>query len=207
VTRPRNLKWRWPAAAVTVVLLLGGCGASSSDNLGYISGDGTVEQIAPSKRTTLPPVTGELLDGGTFDSADYTGQVLVYNVWGSWCPPCRDEASHLQRAWEETQNQGVQFVGIDVKDNDAAARAFEREYGVTYPSINSEDSASALLAFSGTLPPNAVPSTVVVDPQGRVAARVVGKTTYSTLIALVNDVLPEGAEPRRDGPGPSGTES
>jgi thiol-disulfide isomerase/thioredoxin len=121
---------------------------------------------------------------------------VVYNVWGSWCPPCREEAPDLQRVWQEAKTNGVQFVGIDVKDNDAAARAFEREYVVTYPSINGEDSATALLAFSGSVPANAVPSTVIVDQQGRLAARVVGKTTYATLHALVREVLAEaGAQP------------
>ena len=94
------------------------------------------------------------------------------------------------------RNRGVQFVGVDVKDNDTAAVAFEREFGVTYPSINIEASAAALPSFASSLPANAVPSTLVVDPVGRVAARVIGKTTYTTLIALVRDVLAESSDVR-----------
>jgi thiol-disulfide isomerase/thioredoxin len=180
--------------ALTAVLLLpSACGQDQAATQGYVSGDGVIEQVAQPDRKQLPRISGQLLDGGSFDSDDYTGRVVVYNVWGSWCPPCREEASDLQKTWEETKDDDVQFVGIVVKDNDAAALAFEREFGITYPSINSEDSAAAVLAFSGALPPNAVPSTVVVDRQGRVAARVVGKSTYSTLRALVGDVLAEGS--------------
>jgi thiol-disulfide isomerase/thioredoxin len=192
VTRHRGTGTRRVATGVLLLGLLTGCGGTSSDTPGYISGDGVIEQVAAHERKAVPRISGRLLDGGTFDSDDYAGRVVVYNVWGSWCPPCREEAPDLQRVWHETKAYGGQFVGIDVKDNDAAARAFEREYGVTYPSINGDDSATALLAFSGSLPANAVPSTVIVDRQGRLAARVVGKTTYATLRALVRDVLAEG---------------
>lgn len=137
----------------------------------------------------MPQVTGRLIDGGSFDSADYANTVLVFNVWGSWCAPCREEAPALQAVWEETRNQGVQFVGINVKDNDAAALAFEEEFGITYPSIRTADSSKVLLQFRSTLPPGAVPSTVIVDRDGRVAVRVVGATTYRILSRLVRAVL------------------
>lgn len=192
------------SVAVAAVLVLAGCGGDPPATLGYVSGDGVIEQVAYADRKQLSRISGGLLGGGTFDSDDYAGRVVVYNVWGSWCQPCREEAPDLQKTWEETKGEGVQFVGIVVKDNDPAALAFEREFGITYPSINSEDSATAVLAFSGTLPPNAVPSTLVVDQQGLVAARVVGKTTYSTLRALIDDVLDEAPRPtidRRDQPG------
>lgn len=182
---------RRSAALTAVLVLLGGCGQDQAATQGYVSGDGVVEQVAQTDRKQLPRISGELLDGGTFDSDDYAGRVVVYNVWGSWCPPCREEAPALQKAWEDTKRKQVQFVGIVVKDNDGAALAFEREFGIAYPSLNSEDSTPAVVAFSGSLPPNAVPSTVVVDQQGRVAARVVGKTTFSTLVALIEEVLAE----------------
>jgi len=184
---------RWAAgwaATSAIFLLMTGCGRGSESS-GYVSGDSVIEQVAVADRKTLPAITGELLGSGTYDSRDYAGRVVVYNVWGSWCAPCRKEAPDLQRVWKETKNRGVQFVGVNVKDNDAAAMAFEREFGVTYPSINTEASATALLSFASSLPANAVPSTLVVDPEGRVAARVIGKTTYTTLVALVRDVLAE----------------
>ena len=173
--------------------LLSACsdGSKSGEGLGYIEGEGVIEQVAVADRVEMPHFEGSTLDGEYFDSADHAGKLLVVNVWGSWCPPCRDEAPGLRRVWEETRDRGVQFVGIDVRDNDAAARAFERKYKITYPSIRTADSAAAMLAFSSILPRNAIPSTVLTDREGRVAARVVGKTTYGTLQDLVNDVLAE----------------
>lgn len=158
-----------------------------------MSGPGVISRIAPADRRPLPQVTGRLLDGGRFDSREYRHTVLVFNVWGSWCPPCRAEAPALRAVWEETRDRGVQFVGIDVKDNDAAARAFEREFGITYPSIVTADSSQVLLAFRSSLPPNAIPSTLIVDRQARVAARIVGQTTYRKLRGLVDEVLAESA--------------
>ena len=117
---------------------------------------------------------GTTLDGGTFDVADHRGEVVVVNVWGSWCPPCIAEAPDLQEVWSEVRGRGVQFVGVDFRDNTAAARAHERRFGVTYPSI--EDQAGrVLLALRGSLPPRAIPSTLVLDRRGRVAARVLGQ--------------------------------
>lgn len=180
-------------AIALLATLLSACsgGSKSSEGLDYIQGDGVLEQVAVTDRVEMPHFEGSTLDGGYFDSDDHAGKVLVVNVWGSWCPPCREEAPGLRRVSEETRDRGVQFIGIDVRDNDAAARAFEREYKITYPSIRTADSAAAMLAFSSVLPRNAVPSTVIVDREGRVAARVIGKTTYVTLRDLIDDVLAE----------------
>lgn len=193
------------AAAVTVAVLATGCGADSSlatGDKGYIEGQGVVDQVDPADRVDLPAIEGGTLDGGQFDSRDYLGRVLVINVWGSWCPPCRAEAPVLRRVWEENQEKGVQFVGIDVRDNDAAAVAFERSYKITYPSITTEESGPAILAFGTIIPRNAVPSTLVVDREGRVAARVIGRTTYLTLKELVEDTLAEPGASQSSEPPP-----
>jgi len=176
---------------VLLGLVAAGCGASStSQGLGYITADGVVEQIEAADRREMPPFEGDTLDGGHFDTDEHARAVLVINVWGSWCPPCREEAPALQRVWEETRDRGVQFIGLNIRDNDAAAVAFEREFDITYPSITTADSAPPpLLTLGSFLPQRAVPSTVIVDRDGRVAARVVGKTTYATLRDLVRDVL------------------
>ena len=186
--------------AVALVLLasltVAGCADNSQGDPGrrLISGDGVIEQIPVDRRDDVAPITGRLLDGRSFDSRDLVGKVVVYNVWGSWCAPCRKEAPVLQQVSQETRGQGVRFVGINVKDSDGPAIAFERSFDITYPSIGTADSPKALLAFGASLPPSAVPSTLVMDRQGRLAARVVGATTYGTLAALIDDVLEESDE-------------
>lgn len=174
-------------AAGVLLATTTGCARPNSRAQG--TSTSVVTEIPASQRTTLGPLTGRLLDGGRFDSRRLAGKVIVYNVWGSWCAPCRKEAPVLRRVSAETHQQGVRFIGLDVRDNDTAARAFERGNKITYPSIASGDSARALLIFGAALPANAVPSTVIVDRKGKVAARVIGATTYPTLRGLVDDVL------------------
>lgn len=188
-----------PVIMLLAAMLVAGCGGSTSATTGqgYVSGDGVIEQIAIPDRQELPTITGGLLDGGSYDSTQHQGDIVVYNVWGSWCAPCREEAPVLRRVWNETRVEGVQFVGINVRDNDAAARAFERRYKITYPSITTAESGQALLAFGSNLPASAVPSTIIVDRNGRVAARIIGPTTYGTLRSLVNQTLGEGEQPSR----------
>lgn len=190
-TRRRH---RLVSSLSAAAVLLAGCSfgpSSQSSNPAYASGPGVVSQIPPAERTALPRVAGRLIQGGEFDSTEHPDTVLVFNVWGSWCAPCREEAPALQAVWEETRERGVQFVGVNVEDNDAAARAFEREFGITYPSITTADSGPVLLALSPSLPPSAVPSTLIVDRDGRLAARIVGATTYTKLLRLIEEVLAE----------------
>jgi thiol-disulfide isomerase/thioredoxin len=159
-----------------------------------LGADGSVvEQFPVGERETPGGFTGRLLDGESFDSDSLRGRVAVFNVWGSWCGPCRAEASDLARVAREFSTE-VAFVGINVRDNVGAAQAFEREYEVPYPSIQPDDSGEALLAFGGILASAAVPSTVVLDVEGRVAARAIGPVTYRTLRGLVEDA---GAAPDR----------
>lgn len=183
------------AVALALVAVLAGCSdrssASSVADQGYISGDGTVRTLPHGERDAALRFEGETLDGGTFDVRDHRGEVVVVNVWGSWCPPCIAEAPELQKTWEAVQGKGVTFVGIDVKDNDAAALAHEKRFGVTYPSIRDRD-GRLLVSMRGTLPPQAVPSTLVLDRRGRVAARVLGQLPVGALRGLVDDALAEG---------------
>jgi len=178
------------------VLAVSACSASSSAGAGqpadqqFVSGPGTVTRLPPAERSAAPKLVGTLLVGRRFDLADHRGRVIVLNVWGSWCPPCRAEAPSLQRVWSETRAAGVQFVGIDTRDTTAAALAFERRFKITYPSLVDDD-GRLLLAFRKTLPPNAIPSTILLDREGRVAARIVGATTYEKLRGLVDELLAE----------------
>lgn len=142
------------------------------------------------RRPAAPALAGETLDGSRTALKNLRGHVVVLNVWGSWCMPCRKEAPDLARAARETSPQGVRFVGIDTRDNADAARAFVRTFKIPYPSLIDRD-GQLLLAFNGVIPVSAVPSTVVVDRDGRIAARVIGRITYGTLRELIDDVRAE----------------
>lgn len=189
----RSRWWRVCAVATTVALGAAGCAAQGSTESPSSDGSqtGLVQEINVAQRQEAPRVRGTLLDGKGFDSAALAGKVVVYNVWGSWCGPCRGEAPALRRVANETFDRGVRFVGLNVRDNDVAARAFERRFKIPYASVRSSDSATALLRFGSALPRSAVPSTLVVDRHGRIAARVIGAGSYSTLSGLVSDVLSE----------------
>lgn len=185
---------RRPSAlvAVVVVALTAGCSASeaTSGRSLQVGDTAVVEQLPPAERQVVPELTGRLLGGGEFDLAEHRGKVVVVNVWGSWCAPCRAEAPHLQQVWSETEARGVQFVGINVKDNDAAAKGFVRTYGITYPSMVDDD-GRLLLMLRGSLPPEAIPSTLIVDREGRIAARALGGITEQQLRRLVEEALAE----------------
>lgn len=135
-------------------------------------------------------LSGGTLTGDDLDVADLRGDVVVVNVWGSWCGPCRIEAPVLAQVSEDYRGRGVSFVGVNVKDNRAAAIAFEEEYGITYPSIEDVD-GRAVLALSQYVPASAVPVTLVLDREGRVAARVLGAVREATLTALLDSMLAE----------------
>jgi thiol-disulfide isomerase/thioredoxin len=190
---------RGVTALVTVLLastVLAGCSeeVGSSGDAGFVSGKGIITRLAVADRKEPGEVAGETLDGEPISLDDYKGKTVVVNVWGSWCAPCRAEAPDLVAASEELADHGVEFLGINSRDLDrAAAKAFQRRFEVPYPSIYDQQ-GKTLLAFRGTLSPNAIPSTVVIDEQGRVAASVIGEVSKSTLVGLVEDVMAgEGA--------------
>lgn len=178
--------------ALLALLALGGCSSSAgaaNPQQGYVEGDGATTVVPVEERRPAPALAGRTLDGATLDLADLRGSVVVVNVWASWCPPCRAEAPMLQTVAAALRARGVRFVGIDTRDGDgAAARAFVQNVGLTFPSIVDPD-GRVLLAFRDTLPPQAVPSTLIVDREGRVAARVIGPTTEPRLRALIERVL------------------
>ncbi len=191
------------SAGLTLVVVLGlGAAACSSggstiadqarqgDQKGYISGDGTVQTIEPAEREVTIELAGTTLDGQEWTSVDARGAVLVINVWGSWCGPCLAEAPELQAAYEYFADTGdpVEFIGVNDRDSLANARAFERALGIGYPSL-ADDGGGTLLGLQGMA--NARPSTLVLDEQGRIAARVLGQVDEATLRGMVEDVLAE----------------
>lgn len=184
------------AIAASLVILLVGCSdgqvqrSGDATQIGYIEGTGTVTVIPPDQRQPAPEFSGPLLDGGEFNLADARGDIVVLNVWGSWCPPCRKEAPALQAVYEDLADQGVRFVGINTRDNETDAQAYEEDFGITYPSVVDTD-GRLMLAFRDTLPPNAIPTTLVIDREGRMAARVLGAITETSLRDLLADILQE----------------
>ena len=175
-------------AVAMAALLLTACGASDADTgTAFVAGDGSIVLIAPDERQPAPDLVGPTLEGGEFRLSDHLGDVVVLNVWASWCAPCRAEAPVLEDVWREVKDDGVQFVGLDTRDTEAAALAFLDRYGVTYPNVIDTDGRLQLL-FSDTLPPQAIPSTLVVDREGRAAGRILGRVTDATLTALIDDV-------------------
>jgi thiol-disulfide isomerase/thioredoxin len=196
---PRVSPARTAAFAVGAVLVSGlaaGCagtssaGPAGSDNR-FISGDGNIQEIKVGDRKVAPQASGDTLDGKQLKLSDLKGKVTVVNFWASWCAPCRGEAPSLEQVYTENKAKGVEFVGVGFKDSKDNAKAFERKFKVTYPSLFDQD-GQITLAFRD-VPPNAIPSTLVLDRQGRVAARIVGSTTYSKLSPLVAKVAAEKA--------------
>lgn len=188
-------------ASVLVAAAVATSGCSSNDNLAnqfksgdsknYIAGDGTVSEFAAADRKEAVSWQGVVEDGSVLSSQNLSGVVTVMNFWYAGCAPCRAEAKDLEAMYREFLPNKVQFVGVNVRDTAGTAQAFERAFGVTYPSIIDNNSGSVVLAFTGVVSPQAVPTTLVIDRQGRVAARVLGRMQPSILKAMIQRVVSE----------------
>ncbi|MEV0145079.1 MULTISPECIES: TlpA disulfide reductase family protein [unclassified Nonomuraea] len=183
--------------ALLAVLAVTATGCAGSQNgqpqagdTRFVAGDGTMQVFAAAERKAAPAIEGKTLDGGTASLAAHKGKVVVLNFWASWCGPCRAEAPVLKDVAAKTKGSGVEFVGIDFKDRQADALAFERTEQTGYPSIFDQPGKVAL-AFQGTVPPAAIPSTLVIDEQGRIAARALGAVRYQDLMDTVTKVRDE----------------
>jgi len=165
-------------SALAVCLTVGACGRDlpASALVGASS-------IPAAERETMPPIGGPTLDGSSLDLASLGGKVVVLNAWASWCGPCADEAPQIAEFRQSTDPAKVAVVGLDVTDKSGDAKEFAAKYGITYPSI--VDPEGALLATIPGVPPAALPSTVIIDAQGRIAGRVIGATTTAQLSELV----------------------
>jgi len=155
----------------------------------FVAGDGTGTLIPAADRKPAPHFTGGYLGGGDFDSASLAGTVVVINFWGSWCGPCRVEAPAFQTVYAETRTKGVDFLGVNVKDSDQAARAFLDNKKITYRSLYDPDGRVAL-AFRG-FPPNAIPSTIFLDRHGRVAEVHLGTMLAGDLDPILSQLTAE----------------
>jgi peroxiredoxin len=181
--------------AVAVSLALAGCTSdslatdynSSDANTNYVSPDGATKTIAAADRGAAVTWSGTSDRGDTVSSGDYAGKVVVLNFWYASCPPCRAEAARLEKLNTTYSPQGVVFVGVNVQDTSSTARSFEKAHGVTYPSILDADDGAMRLAFAGKISPTAVPTTLIIDARGRVAARFSGLITSPSLVATIID--------------------
>lgn len=184
------------AVLAACLLLVSGCGGDANGETGpggeqgFVAGDGSIVLLPVADRQAAPAVTGELLSGGELSTADLAGSVVVLNVWASWCAPCRAEAPDLQAVWDATSEEGVQFIGLNTRDSAAAAQGFVDTYGLSYPQIQDPDGRQQLL-FRDTLPPQSIPSTLVLDKEGRVAARALGVVSQSAMLGLIEPLLLE----------------
>ena len=179
--------------AVILLVLLSACGSSDSGqgaDSGFVAGDGSLVVLPEAERVLAPDLVGTTLDGEQFSLADHRGEVVVLNVWASWCAPCRAEAPMLAAAARDLGPSGVQFVGLDTRDSDTSARGFVDRFAIPYPNVIDRDGQLQLL-FSDTLPPQAIPSTLVIDRAGRVAARALGLISESSLLGIVEPLLEE----------------
>ena len=187
--------------AAAVLSLLSGCSADSSglaQNYGdvaeqdYFSSDGAFSFIAAQNRSEPLIFSGELDIGGSWSSPEYLAQPILVNFWFAGCPPCRLEAEDLELLHQEYRDAGVQFIGVNILDGPETARTFADEFGVTYPSLMDANSGLVRLSFAGQASPTAVPTTLILDHDHRVAARVNGLITDVDLMrTMISDVLAE----------------
>jgi peroxiredoxin len=183
------------AAAAT--LTLAGCSTGSGqvdvNNGGefrFVAGTPAGEVIPVAERASAPSFSGTLLDGEGWSSDELAGDVAVLNFWGSWCPPCRVETPEFQEVYTEVADQGVQFLGLNVKDQQQLAQAFIDNKGITYPSLF-DPSGEVALAFRG-YPATAIPSTIVIDREGRVAAVYTATVSQDDLRSTIANLVGEG---------------
>lgn len=185
------------ALLLAAPLVLGGCsslhGLQGTGDKGYVNlGDKEFTQIPVAQRGAPVELTGKDLDGKPISLASLRGKPTVVNVWGSWCASCHQEEPYLTAAAKRLGDK-VNFLGIDSRDNGTAqARAYASRYRITYPSIFSPG-GEALLAFPGVITPNSIPSTVILDAQGRPAAAINGGVPSTlTLVEMVQEVMRSG---------------
>ena len=172
--------------ALFLVLALTSCsnGGAISNEQSFVSGNGIATFISIENRVAAPAISGPALAGG--DVRSESGKVRVINVWASWCSPCRAEAPALEEL--SKAHPEVQFIGILTRDSVVTARAFVERFGITYPTLIDD---SILVKFHGQLTPNAIPTTLIIDKENRIAARISREISYTGLEDLIKKI---GAE-------------
>ena len=182
------------AVALVAAAVLSACGNSTTGTSGtetsYVAGDGSAVLIAQDKRDAPIKLTGTTLEGKKLDIADWKGDVVVVNLWASWCGPCRSEAVTLEKINKQLSPKGVHFLGLNTRDGLAAAKAFQDRFPTGFQSI--QDNDGTLTLVFGNLGPAATPTTIILDRQGRVAARILGPVTEAQLRDITLAVTEDG---------------
>ena len=188
---------RFVLALLGAALLVTGCTGKDAVDVNnggefrFVAGTPAGEVIPPKDRAAAPEFSGVLLDGGEFSSAELAGSVAVLNFWGSWCGPCRVETPEFQKVYADVRNEGVQFLGLNVKEtSEQFAVAFVDRFGIEFPSLY-DPRGEVALAFRD-YPANAIPSTIVLDRDGRVAAVYTAAVKPEDLQTVVDRVVKEG---------------
>ncbi|MGW1026685.1 TlpA family protein disulfide reductase [Streptomyces sp. NPDC002577] len=195
-TRNRSRAVLLTAVAAVAALTLSACGSGGtqggSGNTNFVTGTDGIATVKKGERTAAPKLDGKTLEGAELDVADYKGKIVVLNVWGSWCPPCRAEAPGFVKVAKDTAAQGVQFIGINTRDTSTGpAKEFEKNYGVTYPSLYDPTGKLMLRFPKGALNPQAIPSTVVIDREGKIAARSLSPLSEEKLRSMLKPLIAE----------------
>ncbi|MFK4144533.1 TlpA family protein disulfide reductase [Streptomyces sp. NPDC004065] len=195
-TRVRGRAALLAAGSAVAALTLTACGSGGtsggSGNTNFITGSDGIATVKKGDRKPAPDLSGRTVDGKPLDLGAYKGRIVVLNVWGSWCAPCRAEAPNLVKVAKDTSAKGVQFVGINTRDTSTQpAQAFEKEFGVPYPSLYDPAGKLMLRFKKGTLNPQLIPTTIVVDRDGNIAARALQALSEDKLRKMLDPVLAE----------------
>ena len=184
------------AIMVTSALAVAGCTGNiaastpASNGQSFVAGSPGTTEFKSGTGPVAPSVSGPVVGGGKLTLAAYRGHVVVLNFWGSWCTPCREEAPDLAALATHFKASGVRFLGIDIRDSPATAEAFMSDFRISYPSLN-DPSDNLALDFRNTVPPAAIPTTLVISRSGRITARVIGGATYNGLKTLIQRAAAE----------------
>jgi thiol-disulfide isomerase/thioredoxin len=182
------------AVALGIAVSLSACGENDpladqfkqGDNKNYIAGDGSVTEFRDlAARKSGAAWSSTTAEGKPFSSADLEGKVVVLNFWYAGCAPCRAETPDLDQISKEFADQGVVVLGVDLRDSAETVLAFNRKKNISYPSVMDAESGDVVLAYTGIVSPEAVPTTLVIDSQGRIAARVIGRIEPGILKTLI----------------------
>lgn len=184
------------AGAAVAALTLSACGSGGtsggSGNTNFVTGSDGIATADKGERQDGPKLEGETLTGKHLDVDDYKGKVVVLNVWGSWCSPCRAEAPNFAKVSKDTKDKGVQFIGINTRDPQKdPALAFEKEWKISYPSLHDPMGKLMLRFPKGTMNPKFIPSTIVLDRDGKIAARSQQALNEEKLRKMIDPLIAE----------------